>query len=150
MYKKAEFFIKKANAYNIFGETDNLENINKMEQTLHINFPRVLKEIYLHLPLIGIISAYHEFEEKSEWTYYQMQWMNSEEIISEMTETETGIEMGKEGYLAIGMDVLGGGDYFYIDLNDESLPLYQCYHDDMSLSKISNSIEHVFEFALVE
>ena len=121
-----------------------------MEQTLDIPFPRVLKEIYLHLPLTGIISAYHEFEEESEWKYYQMQWMNSEEIVSEMTETETGVEMGKKGYLAIGIDVLGGGDYFYIDLNDDNLPLYQCYHDDISLSKITDSIEKMFEFALVE
>jgi len=150
MIQSVKKLIEKAKLKNNTGKIETLENIERMEEMLQITFPHPLKEIYLSLPIVNVMTAYNEAIEKSDWKYYSMSWMDCENIISEMTETETGTEMGQKGFLAIGMDVLGGGDYFYINLKDKELPLYQCFHDDMSLERMASSLDEVFEKASVE
>lgn len=147
IFKYAQTLVVKANLINCSGKVETEKNIEEMEMKLQITLPYVLKEIYLTLPITGLMTSYNKNVEELDWQYYIMEWMNCKNIISEMTETETGIQMGNKGFLAIGMDVLGGGDYYYIDLKDDKLPLYQCFHDDMSLEKMSDSLEEVLKKA---
>lgn len=150
MLKKALDLCNRAKIKSIIGSVESSDNISKLEKTLNITFPFSLKEVYINIPIIGLETSYHQFKPTEDWVYSSMIWMDVEEIVSEVNETETGSEMLKKRFIPIGMDVSGGGDYYYIDLNNNKLPLYKCYHDNMTLSKISDSIENVFEFALVE
>lgn len=150
MLQKAIKLVERAIFKNLIGSIEKLDNIIELENILNITLPSPLKELYLNVPIVGLETYYHKRKPKEEWIYYPMGWMNMSQIIGEMIETETGIEMKTKKFLSIGMDLSGGGDYYYIDLTHKNLPLYQCFHDDMSLELIADSLEDVFEFALVD
>lgn len=149
MHEEVKGMLERMIKKNVIGKKEDKGSFENLVK-LNIPFPKELKEIYLNFPIIGIEVQYHYDEPKEDWELYAWEWMSVNEIIEEVTKTSTGEHFLKLGYLPIGMDVLGGGDYYYVDFKKEELPVFQCYHDDLSIEKIAPSIKNIFKYAIIE
>ena len=150
MFKEAEEFIERVRGENRQGKRETIDEIERFQKELNINFPHKLRGIYLTLPVIGLVTQYHCSDPQVDWKYYAMEWMSINSMLSEIEETSTGEHFFNKGFLPIGMDILGGGDYYYIDTKVESLPVYQCYHDDYSYEKIADSVVDIFKHSIID
>jgi hypothetical protein len=57
-----------------------------------------------------------------------LQWMSPAQIIDEMQRAYPAILAGPAGFLAVGMDSSGGGDYYFLKMSDADSALYRIPH----------------------
>ena len=67
MLKNAELFVQRLIRENKQGIREEKTEVERIEKTLHIHFPKVLAEIYIKLPIIGIETHYHGSKPKELW-----------------------------------------------------------------------------------
>ncbi len=73
----------------------------------------------------------------------EIQIMTDEQIFDEATNCYPGITVANEGYIPIGICLVGSGDSYYINNNDGKCgALYRIYHDAVSETEISDGAIH--------
>ena len=91
--------------------------------------PAHLLDWLLSYPLVGTEFSLSEEEDES-GLGVEMQWLSPAQIISETTEVYPGIAARAEGYLPVGMCLVGSGDpYFLKTGSGDDPPIVRIPHE---------------------
>jgi hypothetical protein len=77
----------------------------------------------------ALICACFSLPENASGELVSLQWMSPAQIIDEMQRAYPAILAGPAGFLAVGMDSSGGGDYYFLKMSDADSPLYRIPHE---------------------
>ncbi|MEQ1504137.1 MAG: SMI1/KNR4 family protein [Myxococcota bacterium] len=108
------------------GMAATVQEVRDVENRLGLRLPDQLVEVLTQAPLGGLTFTLSEDEDPS-GLGVDMRWMTPKQIVEEGTETYPGISAVSADYLPIGIDLTGGGDPYFVRLDD--LALVRIPHD---------------------
>ena len=95
------------------------------------NYPSWLLDLLSSVPLVGLELGWQADEPQSEDD--GLAWVRISDaagILRESLELHPGLDILPAGYVNFGGDAIGGGDPYFVPINEGmDPPLYQVYHD---------------------
>lgn len=161
VYEAVLEFIKRAEEKGINGSVVNKDDILNLNSKLNGLLPQWYSELLATVPICGIEFELQVFEPEDDFDGLQSIELNdSNGICIESLEYYPGLEIFKKGYICIASDSTGGGDPYFININEgDNPPVYRVYHDisdnaDEILEKgrelVSNSLSELFKSAIFQ
>jgi hypothetical protein len=130
MIALAEALVARAGACGKHGRRLTADERNRLTAALPV-YPTWLLDLLSAVPLCGLELGWQACD--SEPGFDGVSWMevsNAEGILLESLEGYPGLAILSAGYVNFGGDSGGGGDPYFIPINEGiDPPLYQVYHD---------------------
>jgi hypothetical protein len=98
---------------------------------LDLAIPPWFKELFTTVPICGLELAWQAFEPECDYDGTQvLEWADGPGMRSESLECYPGCVIREHGFVSVGGDATGGGNPYFINLNEGEDPaLYQIDHD---------------------
>ena len=126
----AEDLVARATARGIHGRTLTLEERQRVSSSLSI-YPAWLLDLLSHVPLCDLELGWQAFDPEPD--YDGVNWVrvsDADGLLWESLEGYPGLGILPAGYVNFGGDADGGGDPYFLPVNEgDDPPLYQVYHD---------------------
>ena len=119
-------FFNKDQPIKFEGEKEEKESFDLLGAELKSILPNWYYELLTKFPINGLTIDFHmdADDERS------IEFVGFEGIQDEFYDLYPGCAIGNLGYLCIGEDPTGGGDPYFININEgDNPPVYQIYHD---------------------
>lgn len=141
---------KSSNKFGLVIESDQWDNLNhRMNQKI----PDWFKWLFITYPLAHSILVINDKEDEE--MEYTLEFVSPDCIINESIECYPGCAILDYGYICIATDLTGGGNPYFINLEEGDNPaVYQIYHDVSDngeeilaegKQKIADSLSELFE-----
>lgn len=121
----AQGFVEKATAKGRKGAVADAAKLSALNQEMDGRIPEWLMELLTRVPLCGLVLGV----ETSEGSH-SVGWNGVRGMRNESLEAYPGVAILERGFLNVASDFTGGGDPFFIAVDDgDDPPLYQVSHD---------------------
>ena len=126
----AEELVARAAALGLRGRTFTPEERQRVSSALSI-YPVWLLDLLSEVPLVGLELGWQAFDPEPD--YDGVNWLrvsDGDGLLWESMEGYPGLGILRAGYVNFGGDADGGGDPYFLPVNEgDDPPLYQVYHD---------------------
>ncbi|WP_019636535.1 SMI1/KNR4 family protein [Paenibacillus fonticola] len=128
------------------GKIATIEEMESLQNQLGIILPKDLIHLYTAVPIIDAEFGFQEYEPEPDFDGISyILWGGIKDILDESLRYQPGIHVLKEGYLFVANCSHGSGDPIFIKFEEEGkYGVYRIFHDDISISKVSDSLTELF------
>ncbi|MGB7347459.1 MAG: hypothetical protein WBD20_24775 [Pirellulaceae bacterium] len=135
-----------ATSNRLAGRTESRETIDKFNAECGGIIPEWYCNVLTRFPMGGVELEWPSANDEGE--FVGIEWMDIDNMRSEMLECYPGLAIHPIGYICIAGCTIGSGDQYYICANEgDDPPVYQIYHDvsDVADEIIANGRLLVFQ-----
>lgn len=126
----AEALAARAESLGLVGRTLTADEVQRLTTALPV-YPAWLLSLLAGVPLCGLELGWQTCDPEPDFD--GIEWVevsDADRILWESLEGYPGLAILPAGYVNFGGDVGGGGDPYFIPINEgEDPPVYQVYHD---------------------
>lgn len=148
-----EKLIKRTDPKAMFGEKVDRSQFDELNKKANNIIPQWLIELYIKHSFSNLILELIDAEDED--CQYDLQIAPPNWIENELFDLAPGCFIAEFGYLCIAEDPTGGGDPYFINVNEGfNPPVYQIYHDisddgkeilENGKEKIANSLSELLD-----
>jgi hypothetical protein len=130
LYNAALELVVKAREKGRIGKTADDMSLNRLQNEIR-NIPRWLTQLLGTVPLCGLEIGWQAWEPEESYDGFEWMEINTpQSILNESLDYIPGVYVLEKGYICFAGDSMGGGNPYFIPVNQsDDPPIYQLHHD---------------------